>query len=370
MRILLVSGSVPPMRCGVGDYTAALARTLSAQSQTHVAILTSQFADTLPREGDYEQFNLIREWSWRDARTAFQLIQKWKPDVVHLQYPTLGYTSKLLPSVIPLLAWAAGAMPVRTWHEAFSGRASGYFLVQFAPPGPSVVVRPNFSELMWPPLRPVLGRRPPTLIEGASSIPRSSMTPEDRQRLRLHYLQGQSRLIVFFGFLYRFKGADQVFKIADPARDALVIIGNSDVDLAYTAEIAHLCETAEWTGRAELVGYLPVQDVADLLAAADAAVLPFLNGGGSWNSSISAAVLQGTPVVTTAHERRGLNETGEVYFAEPNNLDDLRKGLMEITKKQQTKAPASERGDWNRIAADHMTVYERALREHARRDAL
>lgn len=366
MRILLVSGSAPPMRCGVGDYSAALAQALAARADTRVALLTSRGAHAPePRqEGDLQVFASMRDWSARDIGAARAVLRMWKPDVVHLQYPTLGYASAVLPSLFPLLAWSAGALPVRTWHEAFSGRQSARFLLQSAAPGPYVAVRPNFSDLLWPPLRFALGFRRKAIIAGASSIPRSTIGEGAKAALRASCLGRQSRLLVFFGFLYPAKGVEQLFEIADPARDALVIAGNPDVDPAYTEQLRALCGSARWAGRARVAGFMPVDEVADLLAAADAVVLPFVQGGGNWNSSISAALVQGTPVVTTATERHGLDAGRRIYFARPNDMQDLRRGLEAVlANRVQPGDIAAEEDDWSRIAEEHMALYRSALND-------
>ena len=64
-----------------------------------------------------------------------------------------------------------------------------------------------------------------------------------------------------------------------------------------------------------------------MLAAADAVVLPFRSGGGSWNSSIKAAAVQGTFVLTTSTERHGLDPDGNVYYARPSDAKDLMEAL-------------------------------------------
>ena len=47
MKVLLVTGSFPPMKCGVGDYTACLAEALARKPNIEVAVLTSQGAEGL-----------------------------------------------------------------------------------------------------------------------------------------------------------------------------------------------------------------------------------------------------------------------------------------------------------------------------------
>lgn len=355
------------MRCGVGDYTAALARGLATYRHNRVAVLTSSAARQEGHYGDhdavdgYERFASIDRWSLRDVRTVQRILRAWKPDIVHLQYPTQGYSSTVLPSLLPLMAWRVGAMPVRTWHEAFSGRQSARFFLQSAAPGPHIVVRPNFADLMWRPLRPLLGSRG-TMIAGGSSIPQSVLPPQERSALRHRYLNGQARLIVFFGFVYPAKGVDQLFDIADPTRDAIVIAGEANADPDYASRIRALAASGRWKGRATLTGFLPVMATADLLAAADIVVLPFIEGGGSWNSSINAAVLQGTPVVTTSRERHGLNDTKQVYFGRPNDIADLQHGLDQVVRRSTLIAPEDDGvDDWVRIRNRHMAVYNAAL---------
>ena len=360
---MLVSGSLPPMRCGVGDYTDVLANTLAVMPQNNVGVLTSDRAREGHGRGNdrYERLPVMEDWSLSDAAVARRAIQAWKPDIVHVQYPTQGYGSMSLPSVLPLLAWQLGALPVRTWHEAFSGRQAAGFLLQIAAPGPFIVVRPNFADLMWPPLRPLLSNRG-VMIAGASSIPRASLTVDERNALRERYLRGQSRLIVFFGFIYPAKGVHQLFEIADPVMDAIVIVGESHDDPHYFSKIKTLATSDPWAACTTMAGFVATDAIANLLMAADVVVLPFVEGGGNWNSSISAAVLQGTPVVTTSVACHGIDDTGQIYFARPNDIEDLRYGLQLVDADRAISSreqPA--RNDWLRIGDHHMAVYEKAL---------
>ncbi len=365
MRILLVSGSMPPMRCGVGDYTAALASALAHDGDNHVAVLTSRSADRHPGLS-YEVLPCIERWDLREATTIWRVFRQWKPDVVHFQYPTQGYDDRLLASLIPLLAWMAGATSIRTWHEAFSGRQSVTFLLQSIAPGPRIVVRPNFRALMWRWLRPMLGPRA-TMIAGASSIPLSSLNRSERRERRNSCAGSADRLVVFFGFLLPAKGVEQLFEIAEPARDTLVIAGEADADPDYAAKIKALAASDIWSDRSRLAGFLPASDTADLLAIADVVVLPFVTGGGSWNSSISAALLQGTPVVTTSRERHGLDDTGQVYFAEPNNIADIKYGMTIVKRREPDDARDTLlNGEWARIRDDHLNVYRGASNPRAR----
>ncbi len=96
MKIVMVSGSWPPERCGVGDYSDRLASALGAAGAEVVrfggegATRSSQLVHSLGR------------------------IRQIAPDVVHIQYPTAGYRRSIGPS---LLAAIVRCPVVVTLHE-------------------------------------------------------------------------------------------------------------------------------------------------------------------------------------------------------------------------------------------------------------
>jgi hypothetical protein len=66
-----------------------------------------------------------------------------------------------------------------------------------------------------------------------------------------------------------------------------------------------------------VTGFLAPEQAGRLLAAADAAVFPFLDGGGEWNSSIHGAAAQGTFVLATSMNKRGYDAAKNIYYAAP-----------------------------------------------------
>src|SRR5258706_5381801 len=100
LKVFLVTGSSPPLRCGVGDYTASLAQSLRDSEQAQVAILTG---DPEARAQSGIELILIRGWRLARAFEALRAAAAWKPDIVHMQFPTPGYRSGCLPWALPLL---------------------------------------------------------------------------------------------------------------------------------------------------------------------------------------------------------------------------------------------------------------------------
>ena len=100
MRILLVSGSYPPHRCGVGDYVYQLAKTLSENKTLEIAVLTSVIRNVNINR-NVKVFNCMTSWKIRDLFQALSVVRQFKPDIVHIQYPTQGYNGRL-PKYLPL----------------------------------------------------------------------------------------------------------------------------------------------------------------------------------------------------------------------------------------------------------------------------
>lgn len=348
MRVLTVCGSYPPMHCGVGEYTASLVSALAAHGRCEVAVITSP--------GAAGTDNVIATTTWRfpDIPKIIGAIRSWRPDVIHFQFPAQGYRGPL-PFLLPALVALAGYRVVITWHE-FLDRARLVFLPNVIVPGAMVVVRPGFRERLAPLLRRLTRRKRIELIPNASTIPTRVLTDDERESLRREWGHGRP-LIAFFGFAYRHKGVDLLFRVADPEVHHLVIVGKLDPADEYHREILTMSESPAWRGHVTFTGYRDANGVAEILAAADAVVLPFRLGGGNWNTSIHAAARQGTFTLTTSVENPRFDEDANVYYARPEDVDDMRDALLRHAGRRR---PSSEGGDpaWEHIAAAHRALYD------------
>src|ERR1700730_15084523 len=116
MRILLISGSLPPMKCGVGDYTANLAKALGRRKDASVAVLTDVAATPTPSDFEFEVFPIARGWRMGDIVPIGVTARRWGPDIIHIQYPTQGYGRRYLPWLLPSLFRLVNLPVVQTWH--------------------------------------------------------------------------------------------------------------------------------------------------------------------------------------------------------------------------------------------------------------
>jgi glycosyltransferase involved in cell wall biosynthesis len=360
MRILLITGSFPPMMCGVGDYTSCLAEALAKQPQTTVGVLTSIDAGTAPRIVDsLTVFPIVRSWSLREALPVMKFIRQWRPDIVHMQIPTQGYGSGRLPYILPGLVFSSCVKVVQTWHEYYTHQNIGAALLpNFLVPGGIITVRPYFKEHMPSFYRWLIGHKRFRFIPNASALPHVVLSPEEHRAVHDQYTSGTKSVVAYFGFIYPHKGVDMLFEIADPSRHHLVLIGAFHDDDSYHAELKKRIEQSPWSGNVSITGFLSSADAARTLAAADAVVLPFRGGGGMWNTSLHGAALQGTFIVTTSVERLGLDSEENIYYSRPGDVDDMRQALHRYLGRRNTESNIQRLATWETIAAEHRSLYE------------
>ena len=354
MRVLLVAGAFPPLHCGIGDYTARLAEELANDEGTKVAVLTKEESKDVRLER-VEIFPVVKNWAMSDLPVIVKVVRDWKPDLVHIQYPSQGFTRRL-PSLLPIISRLMGVQVVQTWHESYRWRAWAHFLVLYVAAKGLIFVRPNYLDLLPRVFRGLVKARQWAFIPNATALPTSILVPEKKLRLRNQYLNGRKRLIVYFGFVYPNKGIERLFDIANPATDALIIAGATP-DTAYAGQLKGLIDSGAWAGHARFTGFMDAEDAADLLAVADAVVLPFLDGGGEWNTSIHSGLAQGTLVITTALEPRGDEPERNLFTAPINDTEAMRAALDLLAGRKIALTGRDLK--WKNIAARHRDFYQR-----------
>ncbi len=368
LKVLLVTGCVPERTCGVGDYTVALARHLAAMPGVRVGILAG---NTLPADrcGSVECLPPLKGWSLRSLPAFVRAVRSWKPDIVHLQHPSQAFEHQVLPTLLPILVLLTGARLVRTWHEFWTPRQLRHprlaleLLGNVLPLGEVVVVRPTYRDQLARPISALIGRAKVSFIPNASVIEPAEFGSEGREAYRARLVGTGERLLVHFGFLYPHKRAELLFSIGDPQRDRIVFAGQIDEASDHVQSLLSIAHAPPWSGRVTMTGYLSAEESARILAAADVVVLPFKEGAGIWNSSLHAAMAQGTPVLTTttADEPR-FDEERSVYYARVDDLADMRRALDDLTSRER-RSGQSSLGAWRDIITQHLALYRRVMRD-------
>ncbi len=369
MKVLFISGSFPPVACGVGDYLNSLVAALSSNPEIEVSVVTSALEQTPKHQSNSHVYPVIQNWGLGGIWKLGGLIHQIKPDIVHVQYPTHGYfisharLRMLAISLIPALAFLMRKKVVQTWHEYENHGLllTLYFLIRALAPSRIIVVRPDFKKHLSKGVRRLLQHKVFHQVNNASSIQKVEFTPDYLNRRRTEYLNGKQRIILFFGFIYPHKGVDLLFEIADPNTDQIIIAGGYDKDSAYISQLEEQIKSQPWVNQARMLGYIPTEEISLLLTIADAVVLPFQgDGGGIWNSSIHAALLHQVFVLTTSTTHTGYDPSLNIFYAAPNDVIALKKALSDYAGiRNRSQAPASE---WAQIANAHIEIYNQMLK--------
>lgn len=227
MRILLITGSFPPMRCGVGDYTACLAEALGRLDDTSVAVLTSREGGYMKTPHyNYEVFPVVRKWKLSEFTRIAGVVRQWRPDIVHVQFPTQGYRRGWLPLLLPGLLLLFNVKVVQTWHEYYTKLTTRRIIIPKAVvPGGLVVVRPDYKAYMPRFYRWLIRHKQFRFIPNASALPRVALTPEERLAVRERFAPAEKSLLAYFGFIYPHKGVYLLFEIAVPEKHHIVLVG-------------------------------------------------------------------------------------------------------------------------------------------------
>jgi len=366
MRVLFISGSFPPIKCGIGDYLLMLARALVSSGSVTVGVLTGRDAVAPAEAADIELLPVMENWSLGSLRHLLRTVRGWRPDIVHIQYPTRGYGRGKMPLLLPLLLSRQGLPVVQTWHEPLGFMRGLRYLPCAMMRDAFVTVEPDFRPFVpgfvWRLLR---RKRRFRHIPVGAMIPAVTMSPAERAALKGEYAADDRNLVVYFGFAIPSKGVEALFDIVDPEVDRLVLICELDPEDEYHRRIAGRLAEERWQGKATVTGYLPGEEVARLLAAADAALFPFAAGMTGRNTSVYAAQAQGTFVLTTHREKHGYIERENIYYARPGDLADQRAALRRYCGG---RGGAPSTADWPTIAAAHLDLYRDCLTENYRGD--
>jgi glycosyltransferase involved in cell wall biosynthesis len=359
---MLISGSFPPMKCGVGDYTAKLAQALAQNADTSVAVLADVTASetdvTSPR---LQLFPIAHGWTFSDLPAILRTARQWRPEIIHIQYPGQGYKSNM-PYLMPTFFMLLGIPSVQTWHNYYERVRRWHYLPNALLPGGLVVVRPEYKARMPHWFRRLIAHKHFRFIPNASALPRVELSAAERAAIRARFGSSDRRLIVYVGFVFRPKGVELLFEIADPARDHIVIIGEINPTDKYHQELLNRAQREPWANHATTTGFLPPDEAARILAAADTVALPYHEGGGMWNTSIQGAAIQGTFVLTTSFERHGFDATQNIYYAHPDDVEEMRQALEIYNGRKSSEDVTKQFATWEKIAEAHLELYRSVKR--------
>ena len=331
----MVTGACEPGECGVGDYTARLAKALQ---QTGVRAEILWQADgglaNLPR--------LVRK------------LRGLRPDLVHIHYPCPGFGRNLGPQGLAL------AVPgVVTIHEASKARLPRKLsLYPFA-------LRAKHLLFTSEAERGFAARWAPWIAENSSVIPVGSNVecqPCSQQDVR------SFREVVHFSLTIPKRGLEAVLELAALAKEgghdlAVRAIGNRRPEHFFYAEELRRKSTGlpiVWEHG------LSEEDVGRRLTASWIAYLPYPDGASERRTGLKAALANGMAVVTTKGPDTPADlESAARFCSSPSEALVMIRELVEnpiiVRKLADSGQKYAARFSWQMIAQRHLEVYKRVL---------
>jgi len=279
-------------------------------------------------------------------------VHSLNPDLVHIQYPTVGFATNLGPQAVSLLTNC-----VATIHEASGAhilRKLALFPFSFRA---RHVIFPNSFErrfaVRW---APWVARRSSVI-----AIP-SNIGAAVRQRQR------SLSEIVHFGLIMPKKGLEEVIKLGALIRESglplqIRIIGTVRAEHArYFASLRSGCSDLPivWDNG------LNKEQVEDRLAASAVAYLPYPDGASERRATLKAALINGVAVVTTRGPQTPPDLEACVCFV--GTPEEALVAASNLLKSPEERGRLTSKGvqyagqyTWARIAEQHSTIYDEIL---------
>lgn len=363
MKVLVVT-SFPPDRNKSPECEKAfhLCESL-AQHGVGVHVATEEGA-IAGRDPGVTVHPLMKQWSWAELPRLEELLSKCQPDAVLLIFLSHNFNHHPMVTYLPVVTRALlpRAAFVTLFEDAdvpATPQAEDAALAQFRRRAGLPATHHRYGVLLRDSDRvAVVSERIAALLEPHGNFrdkcevipnpPLIDFSPEDdgrtRERARAALGVGPDEfLLCYFGYIFPPKGIEtllhafaKVCRVRDNVK--LILIGGTTVVLPdrpfYVQEMVDLADALGlgqhvlWTG-----GFAWDSDEPSrFLRAADACVLPFVEGVCVHNCSFAAAAAHGLPVVTTRgaalEEQFAHNEN--VLLCSPESPDELARAVLAV----------------------------------------
>lgn len=308
MRICLLTARVPPVRCGVGDYSVQLGNYFVSRGD-EVVLLTTREQSSSVSGACFAVRSALPSWKLKGMRALWREIHAIRPDVILVQWVPYLYSRTGTNLVFPLTIAALAAKGLRIqvvvhepwvafgpWSSFVTGPIHRLALGILVTASKKVSV----SIEKW---RDLLRSRFPWKKSAIDCVPVGSNIPvtQSGARMSTRRSAGIKDDAVAMG-IFSLHGSGKAFSFVEAAHRDLAERGDRFrmVVIGATAEEAALAlpETARDV-RCQVTGYLSAEEISKWLQAVDVLLAPFVDGVSGRRGTVLAGLAHGLPVVTT-----------------------------------------------------------------------
>lgn len=368
-NILIISGSYPKIKCGVGDYTNVLYSYLNNEvinQNYNFEILTSNKALNY---NNPKIHNIVKKWSgFYIIRTILKFAKNY--DIVHFEFPTVEYNSKSFAFyvLLPLLLRLKKIKVVYTFHE-YSNNSRISKLVRIPAIKCSnklIMVDMQFyneinnkfkcqNKLYYIPI--------------GSNIEKSTISISEIKEKRNEILNKYkvTKIISYFGFIDESKCMYETLlsfgKLKEEGKldSMLLIIGEFNQNKCNKEYYNLLVECIEKYNLKEnilVTGYLESREVGNYFKISDAAILLYKNGISLRNGSMLAAYQENIPIITSKNSQDNEFFKQKNFVLINNDITSICNAILDLQEGKIIPCENNTLISWEKIAQEHIKVYE------------
>ncbi len=334
LKVALIVGDNHTPFCGVKNYTRSLAQAL-AERDIAAQVLTP------------------KDWSATSVFAFARQLRKENYDIVHLQYPSIGYRGSLFPHFLGLMKVAD--VSVVTVHEYSAlPRLQRISTQLFRGTARTVIFCSHYERSLYDRQLANIGA-PQTVIPIGSNVP-AAATDGSRDRT-----------VVYFGQIRPNKGIEQFVELARRSMESQRQFSFHVMGSAPAAHQKYMWDLQQSAPEVRWSIDLEFAQVSEILARSFAAYLPFPDGASERRGSMLAALTNGLPVLSTI----GAATPPEMLpsFLPSKGSDEALLLLDALAQDPERHAGLcstsrihAARYTWSSIAAQHELAYQEALR--------
>lgn len=356
------------MECGVGYYTQALVKKLTSVMTDRLLVLTT----TTPHNHEFDKLEIISAPGWK-LKNLFSLITTCNnvaPDIIHIQYPTVGYKRSLGINLLPyaLRIFRKESKIILTLHELFGSPLLGKWRnLITALPAHSIVVsnRADFNAL------PKFLQRRTSIIPLGSTIESISVS-EDKAKVISHaHTKGfDSDLILFFGFPFPSKNLESLIEAMEIlSNKRLIIASRLDPNNMYERSLLQKISSVDPTGEKIIVlGFQPNDILLGLIQYSFCFVLPQRLPLNTKSSTVLAALMNHLPLIgakgTTIENEPFQHKKTAILLSEMAS-SNIASAIQALSKDRElydhlslNLRHLSLQYSWNVITRKHAELYD------------
>lgn len=367
LKILIICGSYPPDKCGVGEYTNRIVDNLVKDIDNDIYVLTSRSIINKNKIINFHE----RKWLLKDIVYFYKLISGLNVDIIHMQFPTKAYRKSIGIIILYIILAIKYKKVIITLHEYSDspvlGKIRTLFLIIFSEK--ILVVDERYKKDLLKLFPSFAKKIEYTLV--SSMIPKNNIQWNKNAVITLKrvLLQDFENKIIFgyFGFVNKSKGIETLINLGIELKKTdikfkMLFVCELNSHDKYHLSIMKLIKDNKLTENIKITGYLTDIEVANSISICDFMIYPFVYGLSTKNSSFLAAEMQGISIITTKpklnnHDRHLLNSN--VYFIE--KYDDIN-AIIDIIKQNnivKLKEESIMVKDWNIISKSLNKIYHK-----------